>query len=47
MEGKEETGKVQKKWEYLEQAIKTTAEEIIGEIKHKKNEEWFDEECAV
>ena len=46
-EGEEETGKVQKKWEYLEQAIKTAAEEIIGEIKHKKNEEWFDEECAI
>ena len=24
-----------------------TAEEIIGEIKHKKNEEWFDEVCAI
>ena len=47
MEQEEETDKVQKKWEYLEQAIKTMAEEIIGKIKHKKNEEWFDEECAI
>ena len=23
------------------------AEEIIGEIKYNKNEEWFDEECAI
>jgi hypothetical protein len=38
---------VQKKWEQLEKAIKTAAEETIGEIKHKKNEEWFDEECAA
>ena len=47
MEGEEGTDKVQEKWEFLEQAVKMTAEEIIGEIKHKKNEEWFDEECAV
>ena len=24
-----------------------TAEEIIGEIKHKKSKEWFDEVCAI
>jgi len=38
---------VQKKWEQLEKAIKAAAEETIGETKHKKNEEWFDEECAA
>ena len=47
MEGKEGTDKVQKKWEYLEQVIKMMTEEIIGEIKYKKNEEWFYEECAI
>ena len=26
---------------------KMMAEEIIGKIKHKKNEEQFDEECAI
>jgi hypothetical protein len=31
----------------LEQAIKATAEEIIGEKNYKKDEEWFDEECAT
>ena len=31
----------------MEQAIKVVAEEIIGETKYKKNEEWFDEECAT
>ena len=31
----------------MEQAIKSTAEEIIGETKYKKKEEWFDEECAT
>jgi len=34
---------VQKRWEHLEQAIKVVAEEIIGETKYKKNEEWLDE----
>jgi hypothetical protein len=47
MEGEEETDSVQKRWEHLEQAVKTTAEETVGEIKCKKNEEWFDEECAT
>jgi hypothetical protein len=23
------------------------AEETIGEIKYKENEEWFDEECTI
>jgi hypothetical protein len=31
----------------LKQAIKATAEEIRGETKYKKNEEWIDEECAT
>ena len=43
----EGTDKVQKKWEYLEQAIKAMAEETIGETKHTKNKEWFDEERAT
>jgi hypothetical protein len=43
MEG-EEIDSVQKRWEHLEQAIKAMAEGTIGEIKYKKNEEWFDEE---
>jgi diphthamide synthase subunit DPH2 len=46
-EGEEETDSVQKRWEHLEQAIKATAEEIMGETKLKKNEEWLDEECAT
>ena len=41
----EEIDSVQKRWENLEQAIKATAEEIIGETKYKKNKEWFNEEC--
>ena len=45
--GEEGADSVQKKWEQLEKAIKTAAEETIGETKHKKNEEWFDEECAA
>jgi hypothetical protein len=36
MEGKEEIYSVQNGWEHLEQAIKDTAEETIGEIKYKK-----------
>ena len=36
MEG-EEVDSVQKRWEHLEQAIKATAEEIIGKTKYKKN----------
>ena len=31
----------------MEQAIKAMAEEIIGESKYKKKEEWFYEECAT
>ena len=45
--GEEGADSVQKKWEQLEKAIKTAAEETIGETKHKKDEEWFDEECAA
>jgi len=47
MEGEEEIERVQKRWEHLEKAIKVVAEEIIGETKYKKNEEWFEEECAT
>jgi hypothetical protein len=47
MEGGEEIDSIPKRWEHLEQAIKTMAEETIGEIKYKKNKEWFDEECAI
>jgi hypothetical protein len=46
-EEEEGTEKVQKKWEYLEQAIKAMAEETTGGTKCKKNEEWFDEVCAI
>jgi hypothetical protein len=45
--GEEKIDSVQKRWGHLEQAIKAAAEETIGEIKYKKNEEWFDEECAT
>ena len=38
---------VQKRWEHLEQPIKATEDEIIGEIIYIKNEELFDEECAT
>jgi len=31
----------------LEQAIKATAEEIIGETYYKKNKEWFNEVCNI
>jgi hypothetical protein len=37
---------VQKRWEHLEQAIKATAEEIIGETKYKKNGNGF-MKCAT
>jgi hypothetical protein len=38
---------VKKRWEQLGKAIKAAADETIVEIKHKKNEEWFDKECAA
>jgi hypothetical protein len=46
-EGEEVIDRVQRKWEHLEQAIKVTAEEIIGETNYRKNEEWFNEERAT
>ena len=30
-----------------EEGHKTAAEQTIGETKYRKNEEWFDEECAA
>ena len=47
IEGEETVGSVQKRREQLEQAIKATAEEIIGETNYKKNEEWFNEDSAT
>jgi hypothetical protein len=46
-EGEEVLDSAQKRWERLEKVIKATVEEIIGETNYKKNEEWFDEECAT
>jgi endonuclease/exonuclease/phosphatase family metal-dependent hydrolase len=40
-------GSVQKTWEQLEMAIKAAAGETLGEVKNRRNVEWFDEECAA
>ena len=39
--------RVQTKWERMKRAIKTAAEQTTEETKYRKNEEWFDEECAA
>jgi hypothetical protein len=37
---------IERKWNEMESIIKGVANEVIGEKKIKRNEEWFDRECV-
>ena len=36
---------IEEEWTCIKKTLITTAQDIMGEKQHKRNEEWYDQEC--
>jgi hypothetical protein len=45
LQGKPPSNNIEEEWTHIKEAIITSAQNVIGEKKYERNEEWFDQEC--